>query len=96
VVGSSVNSLDLAGSEQTIYETPYSLLDNISPAYRCQPLTLRQEFGRRILIRIWLFKKFGLKIGFLQLYSQNIRIIIQLLLTKYDNTKELHRFLLAK
>ncbi len=38
VVGSSLGSLDLAGSEQTIYETPYSLLDNISPAYRCHPL----------------------------------------------------------
>ncbi len=40
VVGSSLGSLDLAGSEQTIYETPYSLLDNISPAYRSQTLTL--------------------------------------------------------
>jgi hypothetical protein len=52
VVGSSLGSLDLAGSEQTIYETPYSLLDNISPAYRSQPLypTLNKENPTRFFV----------------------------------------------
>lgn len=34
VVGLALDSLDLVNTQQTIYETPYSLLDNISPAYR--------------------------------------------------------------
>jgi hypothetical protein len=52
VVGSSLGSLDLAGSEQTIYETPYSLLDNISPAYRSQPFygTLHKENPIRFFV----------------------------------------------
>jgi len=32
VVGFSVNTADIDG--ETVYETPYSLLDNLSPAYR--------------------------------------------------------------
>ena len=34
VVGELLDSLDLVDTHQTIYETPYSLLDTISPAYR--------------------------------------------------------------
>lgn len=39
VVGESLNTADIEG--ETIYETPYSLLDNLSPGYR-------QAFGNKL------------------------------------------------